>query len=106
MVIDINKCNGCYNCFLSCKDEYSGNDYPPFSLALPETAKPWMVVKEVERGKCPKVKVDYVPIPCQQCSHPACIEKSPEGTVYIRARLYAGAWIGRGDRPVGRAGVK
>lgn len=84
MVIDINKCNGCYNCFLSCKDEYTGNDYPPFSLALPESAKPWLVVKEVERGKCPKVKVDYVPIPCQQCSNPACLEKSPEGTVYMR----------------------
>lgn len=84
MVIDINKCNGCYNCFLSCKDEYTGNDYPPFSLSLPEAAKPWLVVKEVERGKCPKVKVDYVPIPCLQCSQPACIEKSPEGTVYMR----------------------
>jgi Fe-S-cluster-containing dehydrogenase component len=84
MVIDINKCNGCYNCFLSCKDEYSGNDYPPCSLALPESAKPWMVVKEVERGQCPKVKVDFVPIPCLQCAQPACIEKSPPGAVYMR----------------------
>jgi Fe-S-cluster-containing dehydrogenase component len=84
MVIDIDICNGCYNCFLSCKDEYSGNDFPPFSLALPEAAKPFLVVKEVERGRCPKVKVDYVPIPCQQCAHPACIEKSPQGAVYMR----------------------
>jgi Fe-S-cluster-containing dehydrogenase component len=84
MVIDINKCNGCYNCFLACKDEYSGNDHPPFSLALPKSSKPWLVLKEIERGKCPKVKVDYVPIPCQQCDHPVCIEKSPEGAVYKR----------------------
>lgn len=84
MMIDINKCNGCYNCFLACKDEYSGNDYPPLSLALPESAKPWLVVREVERGTCPKVRVDYVPVPCQQCENPACIEKSPEGAVYMR----------------------
>jgi Fe-S-cluster-containing dehydrogenase component len=84
MIIDINRCNGCYNCFLSCKDEYSGNDYPPFSLALPEAAKPWLVVKEIERGSCPKVKVDYVPVPCLQCAKPACIEKSPEGALYMR----------------------
>jgi Fe-S-cluster-containing dehydrogenase component len=84
MVIDINKCNGCYNCFLSCKDEYSENDYPPFSSALPDAAKPWMVVKEIERGTCPKIKVDYIPIPCLQCAKPACIEKSPEGAVYKR----------------------
>ena len=29
MVIDITRCNGCYNCFLACRDEYCGNDYPP-----------------------------------------------------------------------------
>jgi Fe-S-cluster-containing dehydrogenase component len=84
MMIDINKCNGCYNCFLACKDEYSGNDYPPLSLALPENAKPFLVVREVERGTCPKVRVDYVPVPCQQCENPPCIAKSPEGAVYMR----------------------
>jgi Fe-S-cluster-containing dehydrogenase component len=44
-----------------------------------------MVVREVERGTCPKVKVDYVPIPCLQCDHPACVEKSPQGAVYMRS---------------------
>ena len=29
MVIDVTKCNGCYNCFLACKDEYCGNDHKP-----------------------------------------------------------------------------
>ena len=28
MVIDINKCTGCYNCFLTCRDEFAGNEYP------------------------------------------------------------------------------
>jgi Fe-S-cluster-containing dehydrogenase component len=84
MMIDINKCNGCYNCFLACKDEYSGNDHPPISLALPESAKPWLLVREIERGTCPKVRVDYVPVPCQQCGQPACIEKSPDGAVIMR----------------------
>ncbi|MCF8025253.1 MAG: hypothetical protein K9K82_07175 [Desulfobacteraceae bacterium] len=84
MLIDINKCNGCYNCFLACKDEFTGNDYPPFSLALPEASKPWLKVKEIERGRCPKVKVDYLPVPCQQCDTTPCIEKFPEGAVYMR----------------------
>jgi Fe-S-cluster-containing dehydrogenase component len=84
MAIDINKCNGCYNCFLACKDEFTGNDYPPLSLAQPQEAEPWLRVNEIERGVCPRVTVDYVPIPCQQCSHPVCIEKSPEGAVYRR----------------------
>ena len=29
MVIDITKCNGCYNCQISCKDEHVGNDWTP-----------------------------------------------------------------------------
>jgi len=85
MAIDINKCNGCYNCFLACKDEFTENDYPPLSVALPEEAEPLLEIREIERGICPKVKVDYVPVPCQQCRRPACIEKSPEGAVFRRS---------------------
>ena len=50
MVIDINKCNGCYNCFLACKDEYTGNDYPPYSSGMSNEGKPWMKVTEKEMG--------------------------------------------------------
>ena len=35
MLINIDKCNGCYNCFLACKDEFAGNDYLPISAASP-----------------------------------------------------------------------
>jgi tetrathionate reductase subunit B len=26
LVIDMNRCNGCYNCQIACKDEHVGND--------------------------------------------------------------------------------
>jgi Fe-S-cluster-containing dehydrogenase component len=84
MVIDIKKCNGCYNCFLACRDEYEGNDYPPYSAAQPSTGKSWMRISERERGSCPKVKVDYVPLPCFQCSEASCVQASSNGTVYQR----------------------
>ena len=61
MIIDIDKCNGCYSCFLACRDEYEGNDYVPFSLSQPSNGKPWMRIIEREMGFCPKVKVDYIP---------------------------------------------
>ena len=35
MVIDITKCTGCYNCFLTCRDEFAGNDYPGYAAAQP-----------------------------------------------------------------------
>ncbi len=84
MVIDISKCNGCYNCFLACRDEYYGNDYPPHSLAQPFTGHFWMRIIERERGKYPKVKVAYTPVPCMQCDAPLCIEVAQDNAIYKR----------------------
>lgn len=84
MVIDIKKCNGCYSCLLACKDEFEENDYPPYSVAQPTGGKSWMKVREIERGTCPKVKVDYVPLPCLHCGEAPCVETSSDGAVYRR----------------------
>ena len=84
MVIDVDKCNGCFNCFLACKDEYAGNDYLPYSSAQPLAGQFWMRVVEKERGTCPKVKVAYMPIPCMQCDDAPCIQGSSDAAVYER----------------------
>ena len=85
IVVDITRCNGCYNCFLACRDEFCGNDYPPYSLAQPATGHFWMRLIERERGKYPKVKVAYTPLMCMQCENAPCIEASLNGAVYRRA---------------------
>ncbi len=82
MIIDITKCTGCYNCFLSCRDEYAGNDYPPYSAAQPMSGMNWMRVIERERGHYPKVKVAYTPIPCMHCSNATCLEAATNGAIY------------------------
>ena len=84
MIIDIDRCNGCYNCFLACKDEFDGNDYPPLSLSRASSAKPFMQIIERERGSCPRVKMDYIPIPCLQCKDATCVSKANHGEVYRR----------------------
>ena len=84
MLIDINKCNGCYNCFLACKDEYTDNDYLPYSVSQPTEGKPFMKVTEKEIGKHPKIKVDYVVQPCLQCQDAQCVKMATDGEVYRR----------------------
>jgi len=84
MVIDVTKCIGCYNCFLACKDEFCGNDYEPYSLAQPMTGSFWMNIFEKERGKYPKVKVAYTPMPCMQCDDAPCIKASFNNAIYRR----------------------
>jgi len=84
MVIDITRCNGCYNCALACKDEYCGNEHPPYSAAQPLTGHFWMQLIEKERGRYPKVKVAYIAVPCLQCQDAACLRAAADGAVYRR----------------------
>jgi Fe-S-cluster-containing dehydrogenase component len=85
MVIDSGRCIGCYNCFLACRDEHAGNDYRPVAAAQPEAGHKWIEVRVHERGSFPKVKVSYVPVPCQHCTEAPCISASKDGAVYRRA---------------------
>jgi Fe-S-cluster-containing dehydrogenase component len=84
ILIDVNKCNGCFNCFLSCRDEYFGNDYPGYSAAQPLNGQFWMQVQEIERGEYPKPKVSYIPKPCMHCESAPCIDAAIDGAVYRR----------------------
>ena len=84
ILIDLDKCSGCYNCFLACRDEHYGNDFPPISSAQPFMGHFWMQVIERERGKYPKVKVSYIPKPCMHCDDPPCAKASANEAVYKR----------------------
>jgi Fe-S-cluster-containing dehydrogenase component len=84
MVIEISKCAGCYNCFLACKDEHCGHDFPGYSAPQPMTGHAWMRLIETERGSYPKVKVAYTAVPCMHCQEAPCIEHAEDGAVYRR----------------------
>jgi len=47
LAVDIERCTGCYSCFLACKDEYVGNDYLPSSAAQPASGHTWLRIEEV-----------------------------------------------------------
>lgn len=85
MVIDINKCGGCYNCFLACKDEHCGHDYQGYAAAQPMTGHFWINLFEKERGQYPKVKLAYTAVPCMHCQEAPCIKAAENGAVYRRS---------------------
>jgi len=82
MVMDVRRCNGCYNCFLACKDEHCEMDHLPHAAAQPMTGQAWVRLVETERGQFPKVKVDYTAVPCMHCDEAPCL--TPDGAVYQR----------------------
>jgi len=108
MVIDTNRCIGCSVCFGACKDEYVGNDYPPYSMAQPDTqygyygeaAQPdgvhpgaawvipgqtWMKDVKVVSGTFPNLQARYVYMPCLQCDNAPCMAAATGGAIYKRA---------------------
>ena len=84
MLIDVTRCSGCHNCFLACRDEHYDNDYPGYAKPQPLTGQFWMQVKEIEHGKYPRPRLDYIPIPCQHCQDAPCIDAATGGAVYRR----------------------
>ncbi|MCL5734074.1 MAG: carboxypeptidase regulatory-like domain-containing protein [Actinobacteria bacterium] len=84
MVIDIARCQDCNNCFLADKDEFVGNDWPPYSAAQPHQGHRWLNIERKERGQYPLIDVAYLPLLCQHCGNAPCIKNSPAGTIYRR----------------------
>jgi Fe-S-cluster-containing dehydrogenase component len=73
MIVDVAECHNCNNCFLSCKDEYIGNDYPGYSAPQPLHGHQWIKILSKERGSYPMADVAYVPTMCNHCDDAPCI---------------------------------
>ena len=35
LIVDVEKCENCYNCFIATKDEHVGNDFPGYAAPQP-----------------------------------------------------------------------
>lgn len=84
MVINIDRCNGCYNCQIACKDEHVGNDWTPIAKPQPDTGQFWMKVTDIVQGSVPKVRVRYMHDICQHCDDAPCVTSCNSGAIYKR----------------------
>jgi len=84
LIVDIEKCEDCNNCFLSCKDEHVDNDFQGYSLSQPKHGHRWVNIMRTERGQFPQIDVAYLPIFCMHCDNAPCIKAAQDGAVYKR----------------------
>jgi Fe-S-cluster-containing dehydrogenase component len=84
LIIDVALCQGCNNCFLACRDEHVGNDWPGYSRPQSPHGERWIEVPCKERGQYPLVDVAYRPTLCTHCADAPCVAGS-EGAISKRA---------------------
>jgi Fe-S-cluster-containing dehydrogenase component len=82
LIVDVARCHDCNDCFLADKDEFCGNDFPPYSAAQPWHGHRWMNIRRKERGQFPLVETAYLPTPCMHCDAAPCL--TADGAVYQR----------------------
>jgi len=66
MVADLRRCVGCQTCTAACK---LTNSTPP--------GVQWRKVLDVEMGEYPNAERVFVPVGCQHCSDPPCLDVCP-----------------------------
>jgi Fe-S-cluster-containing dehydrogenase component len=83
-IVDVEKCENCGNCFIACRDEHVGNDWPGYSAPQMDHGGKWIEVWGRERGQYPFIDVAYLPVPCMQCDRAPCIEAGKPGSIVKR----------------------
>ena len=84
LIIDVEKCEDCNNCFLACKDEHVDNEWPGYTQSQPLHGHRWINILRKERGRFPLIDVAYLPVPCMHCDNAPCIKAAKKGALYQR----------------------
>lgn len=73
MVIDLQTCVGCHSCSAACK---ATNGTPPDIF--------FSRVHEFESGTYPNARREFLPVLCNHCQNPPCVEVCPTGASFQR----------------------
>lgn len=66
MVIDVRKCVGCFACTIACKAENVSPEGVVYRRVL-----------DLESGRYPHPRRDFVPVLCNHCENPPCVNACP-----------------------------
>lgn len=84
ILINTNKCaEGCDACVTACQDEYGWGPNSPETKSSPEQKAQW--IRKVKLTDKQTGHVQTLPLMCQHCEHPPCVDVCPTGASMKRA---------------------
>lgn len=78
MVIDTKRCFGCQTCSMACK---MANNLPK-GIRRNHIITSGSVKTDCGGGTYPDVDMTFIPLSCQHCNNPACVDVCPTGASY------------------------
>jgi molybdopterin-containing oxidoreductase family iron-sulfur binding subunit len=80
MIIDLNRCIGCFSCAVACKIH---NSVPPGTW-WHRVATPGSKEHLVSSGEYPDVSMSFLPVPCMHCENAPCVRVCPVEATWTR----------------------
>ena len=73
LIINVGRCENCYNCVIAERDEHVGNDFPGYAAPAAAVGEsPIRILRRVQGG-APMVETTYLPVMCNHCDDAPCI---------------------------------
>ena len=79
MVIDTRKCFGCQTCAIACKV----NNNLPKSVLWNRIITSGSTNFDCGGGEYPNIDMTFMPVTCQHCKKPACVDACPTGASHL-----------------------
>lgn len=74
LIVNVGRCENCYNCVISTRDEYTGNDFPGYTAPAAAAGEaPIRIMRRVQ-GAEPMVEATYLPVMCNHCDDAPCMK--------------------------------
>ena len=95
MAIDLTHCFGCHTCEAACK---IANNMPE-DVAYLKVHNQGGTTYDTASGEYPNCQLDFLPMQCQHCEHPACLPVCPTGATQMDSQT--GVVSGESDLSIG-----
>lgn len=95
ITMDVRWCHDCNNCFMGCKDEFVGNEWPGYTGSQPRHGHRWVNVLRRERGRYARNDYRFLTLMCQHCENCPIVDagfatRREDGIVMIDAEKAKG----------------